>query len=199
MATAKMSKADRQRRVEAIYETGLKDSVAIAARLAAEGVVVTDRTVRSDLAEIAERWWASITDQRHWHQMGMIGEAERDNAELLREWERSKKPKERKRQKAKEKGGRTDKEGKPLPGAIETEAVEATEGRLGDPAYMRIRHENREFIRDTLGLKEAETLHVSLEVDKAIERELVRVAGLAQPAAGEADADAGEAPGNAKP
>lgn len=50
--------------------------------------------------------------------------------EAMTEWERSKTDKQKRREKAKQKGGGDG-------GPDETEAEQTTEGRLGDPAYLR--------------------------------------------------------------
>jgi len=71
-----------------------------------------------------------------------IGTYEEVIAEAFTEWERSKKDKERQRSKVRQKAGKAKapKSGKAspaLPLDETTEAEQATEGRLGDPQYLR--------------------------------------------------------------
>lgn len=68
-------------------------------------------------------------------QLAQIAVAEK---ELWDAWERSKKPKERNKAKKTEGAGKTDAEGKPVPGSAPTssQAEKVTEGRDGNPKFM---------------------------------------------------------------
>ncbi|MDE2097147.1 MAG: hypothetical protein KGL39_07865 [Patescibacteria group bacterium] len=148
----------RRLRVEQLLDEGVESSVRIAEILCAEGIQISDREVRSDIKAVGKEWHASLVELRHARQMRLVREAEEDNKKLLAEWERSKLDKQRRRSRTKQRAGK-DAQGKQAP--AETQAEKVTEGRLGDPRYLKVRAENREFIAETMGLKEPERKEIT--------------------------------------
>lgn len=145
----------RRERIETLLATGLESSYQVADALAREGIQVDARTVQRDIQAIEAEWRERYVEKRNQRKLRQVREAEWRKAELRSEWERSKKDKERSRQKEVKPGARPAKEGGEdavETGRIETEA--AVEGRLADVAYMREIRENDAHVADLLGLYE---------------------------------------------
>lgn len=193
-------RARRLVRLDELMAGGVYSSVKLAELLVAEGLPVSDRQTRDDIKKVLAQWQEEFADKRSEWKWRKVREAVARNAalkarivELEAEWERSKSNKERSRQKE-TKGAGDD--------GTRTEVEAATEGRLGDPAYLaEIRQieievrRNDEFIAELMGLYDPRKHEVTNpELDALIAGELARVAGTRQGAdalPAPADADGG--------
>lgn len=131
----------RRERLQALEAQGITSPTKLAETLGCSLATVNRDIVALDLA------WAEsekAVEFRHQHKRRLVVRAQRRYDQLQAEWERSKGDKQR--QRAKEVKGGDGSESR-----SETEA--ATEGRLGDPAYMREMRENETLIMDLLGLE----------------------------------------------
>lgn len=155
----------RRERIEELLEQ-TESPAKIVDLLAAEGVKVSRQTVERDIAAVAEEWRAGIVGKRHIRQMRKVRAAERRNAELQAEWERSKLDKQRRREKAKQKGAALLPDGSPDPNPQpdETEAEQSTEGQIGNVALMAEQRKNDEFIARMLRLEEPKDINLSGDI-----------------------------------
>ena len=165
----------RHQRIQELEAKGITSASAIAVAL---GVPL--RTVQTDLQTLNLTWAASqrgIETRDQWKRR-LVARAEKRYQELEAEWQRSKENKERTRQKEVD-GAGDGASGK------HSEREAATEGRLGDPAYMREARENDMLIAGILGLvvrrhehggPEGGRIPLELKVEDMTDEELVEIA-----------------------